>query len=75
MKQCLLWFLKKEIHKAGERNPSWILFIPIIQFLSGSLHPFQDLDFEHFYDKDGKWWTLDEFEIEKEDLKTRKWSR
>jgi hypothetical protein len=71
----LLWFLKTGIYNVRERDPSWILCIPIIEFLSGSLHPFEGLDFEKFHDKDRRWWMLDEFEREKEDLKVQNWSR
>lgn len=79
MKGGLESFLKASARKTvidGDRNPSWIICLPIFHFLKESLHPFAELDFSNFEDKKTNWWIDIEFEKEKEDLKnTRIWSR
>lgn len=79
MKRSLELFLKASVRKTeidGDRNPSWIICLPIFHFLNESLHPFAELDFIKFEDKKPDWWIDIEFEKEKEDLKnTRFWSR
>lgn len=49
--------------------------LPIVHFLGGSLHPFEELDYAKFDDKTKEWWLVRDFEQEKEELKTHKWSR
>lgn len=58
-----------------ERNPSWIMCLPIVNFLDGSLQPFEQLNYADFHNKDSNWWIAREFEAEKEEIKNRKWSR
>lgn len=78
IKRSLQLFLKESARKTGtvgERNPSWIMGLPIVHFLEGSLDPFAELDFTNFHDKQNDWWIDREFEKEKDELKSRKWSR
>lgn len=69
--QCSAWATDKREY----RNPAWILCLPIIHFLDGSLQPFKELDFADFRDKEKDWWLIQDFEKEKNDLKTSSWSR
>lgn len=78
IKRSLQIFLKESARKTGiesDRNPSWIMCLPIVHFLEGSLDPFAELDFNDFNDKKNYWWIDCEFEKEKDELKSRKWSR
>lgn len=78
IKESLVSFLKITARATGDeayRNPAWILCLPIIHFLDGSLQPFRELDFADFRDKENDWWLMKEFEREKEDLKYRAWTR
>ena len=58
-----------------ERNPSWIMCLPIVNFLDGSLQPFENLNYAEFQDKDSNWWIVQEFEAEKDEIKNKKWFR
>ena len=58
-----------------ERNPSWILCLPIVNFLDGNLQPFKELNYANFQDKNTEWWIVRDFETEKNEIKHRKWSR
>lgn len=58
-----------------QRNPAWLIALPIVDFLDGSLKPFDTLDYGNFQDKEDEWWLRNEFEIVKEDLKRYEWSR
>lgn len=69
--KCSAWETDNIIY----RNPAWILCLPIIHFLDGSLQPFKELDFTDFRDKEKDWWLIDDFEKEKDDLKIYLWSR
>lgn len=78
IRRCLITFLKASARKTEfpmERNPSWIMCLPIVHFLGGSLHPFAELDYAKFEDKTKEWWLVRDFEQEKEELKTHKWLR
>lgn len=78
IQRSLQIFLKESARKTGivgERNSSWITGLPIVHFLEGSLDPFAELDFTNFHDKQSDWWIDCEFEKEKDELKSRKWSR
>lgn len=78
IRKCLITFLKasaKKTESSIDRNPSWIMCLPIVHFLGGSLHPFEELDYAKFDDKTKEWWLVRDFEQEKEELKTHKWSR
>ncbi|XP_062570766.1 E3 ubiquitin-protein ligase RNF213-like isoform X2 [Saccostrea cucullata] len=77
-KKALIWFLQKSaknVVEKTERNPFWIACLPVIHFLDGSLHPFEELDYKNFDDKQKGWWSVGEFEATKDELKLRTWSR
>lgn len=78
IRRSLVSFLKASTRTTDdltERNPSWILCLPIVNFLDGNLQPFEELDYTNFQDKNTEWWIVRDFETEKNEIKPRKWSR
>lgn len=78
IKRSLVSFLKASAKinaEYSERNPFWILCVPIVHFLEGSLQPFREMNYAEFRNKDTDWWIAPEFETEKDEIKIRKWSR
>ena len=78
IRRPLVSFLKasaKTTVDCTERNPSWMLCLPIVNFLDGNLRPFERLDCAKFQDKNTDWWIVRDFETEKTEIKSRKWSR
>lgn len=78
IRRPLVSFLKasaKTTVDCTERNPSWMLCLPIVNFLDGNLQPFERLDCAKFQDKNTDWWIVRDFETEKTEIKSRKWSR
>lgn len=74
----LISFLKDSARKTKqrtERNPLWMVCLPIVHFLDATLYPFQELDYANFQDENSAWWIISELEVEKNDLKDCKWSR
>lgn len=74
----LVSFLKDSARKPkrmAERNPSWMMCLPIVHFLDATLCPFQELDYSNFQDENKVWWIITELEMEKEELKRHQWSR
>lgn len=61
--------------QSSERNPLWMVCLPIVHFLDATLNPFQELDYANFQDENSTWWIISELEPEKQDLKHCKWSR
>lgn len=74
----LISFMKDSACKSkqsSERNPLWMVCLPIVHFLDATLNPFQELDYANFQDENSAWWIISELELEKRDLKHYKWSR
>lgn len=58
-----------------QRDPAWIMALPLMHFLDESLQPFGQLDYDNFQDKLDSWWLTNEFKKEKNDLKRYPWTR